>query len=210
MKDTGLREEKIMRFTIPRLCVSIISLLCSACVAERPIHYYAINRPAISSAPAKPDGPALLVGRIATPEALEDARIRYRSGSNEVGSYEYHRWTERPGMMVRDLLVQTLRGSGKYRQVQEASSYATGDYLIRGKLYEFSEIDDPGIGTRVSLQLEVVAGKTGLVVWSRDYKRDEPVNGKTMKDVVTSLDHNLQQVVADATSGIDSYLSNHL
>ena len=27
----------------------------------------------------------LVVGRIATPEALQDGRIRYRSGSNEVG-----------------------------------------------------------------------------------------------------------------------------
>jgi cholesterol transport system auxiliary component len=155
---------------------------------------------------AKPDGLVLMVGRIVTPEALEDGRIRYRSGSNEVGSYEYHRWTGRPGVMVRDLLVQTLRSSGKYRQVQEASSAAGGDYLIRGKLDEFSEIDDPGIQTRVSLQVEVVDRKTGLVVWDRHYNRDEPVNGKAMKDVVTSLDHNLQQVITDAASGIAAFL----
>ncbi|MGA7240949.1 MAG: hypothetical protein WBY44_35025, partial [Bryobacteraceae bacterium] len=64
-------------------------ILLSACAAEHPIHYYAINRPPLTEAPAKPDGLVLLVGRIATPEALEDARIRYRSGSNEAGAYEY-------------------------------------------------------------------------------------------------------------------------
>ena len=98
---------------------------------------------------------------------MEDGRIRYRSGSNEAGAYEYHRWTERPDAMVRDMLVQTLRASGHYRQVQETSVGAAVDYRIRGKLYEFSEVDQPGIQTRISLQLEVVSGKTGLVVWSR-------------------------------------------
>jgi len=147
------------------------------------------------------------VGRISTPEALEDGRIHYRSGAHEVGSYEYHRWTERPGVMVRDLLIETLRASGKYRQIQEAASAAAGDYLIRGKLYEFSEVDEPGIQSRVSLHLEVVDRKSGLVVWHHRYNRDEPVNGKTMKEVVASIDHNLQQVITDAASGIGNFLS---
>jgi len=191
--------------SIAGLCV--VSLLSAACVGGRPIHYYTINHSATTAA-ARPDGLLLLVGRIATPEALEDGRIRYRAGSNEVGSYEYHRWTERPGLMVRDLLLQTLRASGKYRQVQEASSAAPGDYLIRGKLFDFSEVDEPGIQTRVSLQVELVDRKTGRVVWDRDYNRDEAVTGKKMKDVVTSLDHNLQQVISDAASGIESFLAN--
>lgn len=184
-------------------------ILLSACAAEHPIHYYAINRPPLTEAPAKPDGLVLLVGRIATPEALEDARIRYRSGSNEAGAYEYHRWTARPDAIVRDMLVQTLRASGHYRQVEETSNGAA-DYRIRGKLYEFSEINQPGIKTRISLQLEVLAAKTGLVVWSRTYNRDEPVHGKTMNDVVVSLNRNLQQVIADSASAIDSFLSSQI
>jgi ABC-type uncharacterized transport system auxiliary subunit len=201
------QKGKIMRRIIPIAGIATVALLATACAGGRPIHYYAVNRPAITDAPEKPDGLVLLVARIASPEALEDSRIRYRSGPNEVGSYEYHRWAERPDMMVRQLLVQTLRASGKYRQVQETSSSAAGDYLIRGKLYELAEIDQPGIATRVSLQLEVVSARTGLVVWSRNFNRDEPVSGKTMQDVVTSLDHNLQQVIADSASGIEAFLS---
>ena len=185
-------------------------ILLSACAAEHPIHYYAINRPPLTEAPGKPDGLVLVVGRIVTPEALEDARIRYRSGSNEAGAYEYQRWTERPDAMVRDLLVRTLRASGHYRQVEETSNGAAADYRIRGKLYEFSEVDQPGVQTRISLQLEVVSGKTGLVVWSHTYNRDEPVRGKTMNDVVMSLNRNLQQVIADSTSAIDSFLSSQI
>jgi hypothetical protein len=60
----------------------------------------------------------------------------------------------------------------------------------------------------VSLQLEAVENKTGLVVWDNRYNRDEPVNGKTMNDVVMSLDHNLQQVIAEAASGIETALAS--
>jgi cholesterol transport system auxiliary component len=198
-----------MRFS--PLLTGLIALLCilsAACVGGRPIHYYAINPPAATTAAPKPDGPALLIGRIATPEALQDGRIRYRSGSNEVGAYEYHRWTERPAAMVQDLLLRTLRASGKYREVQEASTAAAGDYVVRGKLYELEEIDNPGIRTRVSLRLELLDRKTGMVVWNRHYDRDDPVEGKTIHEVVLSLERNLQHVIADAASGIDAFLSN--
>jgi ABC-type uncharacterized transport system auxiliary subunit len=198
-----------MRFS--PLLTGWIALLCivsAACVGGRPIHYYAINPPAAATAAPRQDGPALLIGRIVTPEALQDGRIRYRSGSNEVGAYEYHRWTERPAAMVQDLLLRTLRASGKYREVQEASTAAAGDYLVRGKLYELEEIDNPGIRTRVSLRLELLDRKTGLVVWNRNYDRDEPVEGKTIHEVVLSLERNLQQVITDAASGIDAFLSN--
>ena len=198
-----------MKFSPP--LIGLIALLCivaAACVGGRPIHYYAINPPAASAAAPKPDGPALLIGRIATPEALQDGRIRYRSGSNEVGAYEYHRWTERPATIVQDLLLRTLRASGKYRQVQEASTAAAGDYVVLGKLYELDEIDNPGIRTRVSLRLELLDRKTGVVVWNRHYDRDEPVEGKTIHEVVLSLERNLQQVITAAASGIDAFLSN--
>ena len=198
-----------MRFS--PLWTGLIALLCivsAACVGGRPIHYYAINPPAAATTTSRPDGPALLIGRIATPEALQDGRIRYRSGSNEVGAYEYHRWTERPAAMVQDLLLRTLRASGKYREIQEASTAAAGDYLVRGKLYEFEEIDNTGIRSRVSLQLELLDRKSGMVVWNRHYDRDEPVEGKTIREVVLSLERNLQHVIADAASGIDAFLSN--
>ena len=197
-----------MRFSPLLIGLIALRISAAACVGGRPIHYYAINPPAASAAAPKPDGPALLIGRIATPEALQDGRIRYRSGSNEVGAYEYHRWTERPAAMVQDLLLRTLRASGKYLQVQEAYTAAAGDYLVLGKLYELEEIDNPSIRTRVSLRLEMLDRKTGVVVWNRHYDRDEPVEGKTIHEVVLSLERNLQQVITTATSGIDAFLSN--
>jgi cholesterol transport system auxiliary component len=189
-------------------CV-LIACLLSACGVGRPVHYYTINPPATQvPAEAKPSGLVLVVGHITTAEALEDSRIRYRSGSNEVGAYEYHRWTERPAIFVRDLLLHTLRASGQFRQVQEAGSTAAGDYLIRGHLQEFCEADEPGMQTRVSLRLEVVDRKNGLVAWDRQYHHDEPVNGKKMTGIVVSFERNLQNVINDGATGIESFLAS--
>src|SRR6266481_6039998 len=149
----------------------------------------------------------VLVGAIATPEALQDGRIRYRTGSNEAGAYEYHRWTERPGSMVRNSLLRALRGSGRYQRVLESTSSASGDYLVRGKLYEFGEVDRASILTRISLQVELVDKKTNRNVWDHLVEREEPVGSKNVTDVVQSLDRNLQQVVRETAVEIDKFLA---
>jgi len=182
-------------------------LVCASCVATRPVRYYTIEQASPPANQGKPDGLVLLVGNIATMEALQDGRIRYRSGPNESGAYEYHRWTERPGSMVRTSLVRALRASGKYRRVQEAGSLATGDYLLLGKVYEFGEVDSASIQTRISLQVELVDRKTNHNVWDRLVERQEPVGGKTVADVVQSLDRNLQHVVSETAVEIDKFLT---
>lgn len=182
-------------------------LVCAGCVATRPVHYYTIEPAAPPAKLDRPDGLILLVGNIVTPEALQDGRIRYRSGSNEAGAYEYHRWTERPGSMVRNSLLRALRASGKYQRVLEASSSATGDYVVRGKLYEFGEVDSASVQTRISLQVELVDKKTNRNVWDHHVEREEPVSTRNVIDVVQSLDRNLQRVVSELAAEIDKFLA---
>jgi cholesterol transport system auxiliary component len=200
-----------MRFMIS-ICLAMAGGLVGAgCVATRPVHYYTIESTIEPASPpanqGKPDGPILLVGNIATPETLQDGRIRYRTGSNEAGGYEYHRWTERPGSMVRNSLVHALRASGKYRRVLESSSSAAGDYLVRGKLYEFGEVDNASIQTRISLQVELVDTKTNRNIWDHLVQRVEPVGSQSVPEVVQSLDRNLQHVVSEAAAEIDKFLA---
>ena len=182
-------------------------LVGASCVATRPVRYYTIEPASPPADQAKPDGLILLVGAIATPEALQDGRIRYRTGSNEAGAYEYHRWTDRPGAMVRNSLVRALRASGQYRRVLESTSSATGDYLVRGKLYEFGEVDKVSILTRISLQVELVDKKTNSNVWDHHVVREESVGSKNVTDVVQSLDRNLQHVVTETAAEIDKFLA---
>ena len=189
--------------------IGALGLLAAGCVDVRPIHYYTIGTPPAPVAPAArsaSSGPALLVGNISVPLELRDDRIRYRIGSNEVGAYQFHRWVDRPGTMVSESLVQALRASGKYRSVMEANSSAAGDYIVRGRLFEFDEVDRETIQTSISLRVDLVNANTREVVWGDLVKREEPVASKNITAVVASLDRNLQVVVKETAEGSGHFL----
>jgi ABC-type uncharacterized transport system auxiliary subunit len=196
-----------MKRSVRKCLAAALLLFTSACLPHQ-IQYYQVTTIVKPVAPPE-TGPVMLVGRIATPQALQDGRIRYRGGLNEVGGYEYHRWADPPGIMVRDSLISVLRASGKFRSVQDAGSAADGDYAVRGKLLEFEELDGNGIMTRVSLDLEMREVKTGRLVWTDLFTHDDPVQAKKVPDVVQSLDRNLQVVLRDASAAIGAYLSAH-
>jgi len=197
-----------MMRTIIAICLLLAAALAGAsCISTRPVHYYTIEPVSPPVNESKPDGLVLLVGNIVTPEVLQDGRIRYRTGSNEAGAYEYHRWTERPGSMVRHSLVRALRASGKYQRVLESSSSSTADYLVRGQLHEFGEVDGASVQTKISLQVELIDRKTNRNVWDHLAEREEPVASKTVADVVQSLDRNLQHVISETASEIDKFLA---
>jgi ABC-type uncharacterized transport system auxiliary subunit len=196
-----------MRTTIAICLVLGAGLTGAGCVATRPVHYYTIEPASPAANDGKPDGLVLLMGNIETPEPLQDGRIRYRTESDEAGAYEYHRWTERPGSMVRHSLVRALRASGKYRRVLESGSSTYADYLVRGKLYEFGEVDGASVQTKIWLQVDLVDRKTDRDVWGHVVAREEPVKSKTIVDVVQSLDRNLRAVVSEMTAEIDKFLA---
>jgi ABC-type uncharacterized transport system auxiliary subunit len=196
----------MMRFIIP-ICLMSGAVLCASCVASKPVHYYTIQPASPAVNQGTQDGLVLLVGNIATPAGLQDGRIRYRRGSNESGAYEYHRWTEQPGSMVRVSLLRALRASGKYQRVLESGSLIAGDYVLQGKLYEFGEVDGSSIQTRISLHMELIDRKTSRNVWDHMVEREEPVSGKTVADVVESLDRNLHSVMVETTAEIDRFLA---
>jgi ABC-type uncharacterized transport system auxiliary subunit len=196
-----------MRAVMTIILAMAACLVDAGCVSNRPVHYYTLGAPAPQTAAGMPDGVTLLVGAIATPEALQDERIRYRTGTNEAGAYEYHRWTEQPGLLVRTAVLRALRDSGKYRRVLEAGSTANGDYLLSGKLEEFDEVDQASIQTRISLYVELIDRKTNQNIWDRTIEREEPVSGKSVVEVVQSLDRNLQHVAAETAAQLDLFLA---
>jgi ABC-type uncharacterized transport system auxiliary subunit len=192
-----------------RVCLILtVCALGSACVSPKPIRYYRIDLPATTTAAGTEYPVTLAVGTIDSPPIMKDGRILYQVGSNEIGAYEYHRWVETPDRMVQNSLVRLLRSSGKYPSVDVQRSNARADYIVAGKIYEFSEIDKPEIHTRVSMEIELRDARTGRTVWSRLYTREEPVRGKEVPDVVTSLDQNLKLGLSEIVTGLHQYFAD--
>jgi ABC-type uncharacterized transport system auxiliary subunit len=195
------------RLTLAALAVATLS----SCLGGRPIKYFTVSMPPAPQPAASAYPVGLLIGRISTPEILEDQPIVYRLGRNEIGAYEYHQWAEPPAQMVKTLLIRRLRASGRYISVTQLGGSTQGDFVLRGRLYDFEEVDGGGAVTaRVSMEFELIDRETHKVVWNHLYTRTEPVQGKEIPDVVAALDRNLEQGLSEVESGLDAYFAARL
>ncbi|MGB6429721.1 MAG: ABC-type transport auxiliary lipoprotein family protein [Candidatus Acidiferrales bacterium] len=173
--------------------------------------YYQLNPPSEpnSAAVANPFPVTLLVGPLKASHLYREDRLVYATDSEEMGTYDVHRWAEPPTEMIQELLWRSLRASHQYRGVSMLSSSSHGDFLLDGNLYDFKEISGSTLTARVSLELQLRDMKTGAIVWTHAYAHDEPVSGKTVSDVVAALDQNTHDFVSDAEASLSEYFAAH-
>jgi ABC-type uncharacterized transport system auxiliary subunit len=179
--------------------------------ANRPISWYYTFRVPATPDPA-PDvhGPSLLVGRINGPGILKNEPIAYRVGTHEIGTYANHRWEEPPVDMLKISLIRQLRDSGAYSSVNSLMSDSTGQFVVRGSLYDFEEVDDANIAALVSMEFDLLDRKTGEVLWSHFYSQSEPVEAKKIPDVVAALNRNLDRGLKQVTASLGDYFAKPL
>jgi ABC-type uncharacterized transport system auxiliary subunit len=198
----------------PLLALTLATaLLASNCGAARPNKFYSLDVPTAGvAADGRAHNVALLVGRIVAPHLYRDVRIVYRTGANQLGTYEYHRWAEPPSDMFEALLLRMLRASGRYASVQAQASNTQGDFILRGRLHNFEEIAEPTLAARVAIELELYDRASGRVVWSHYYSHDEPVTAAAKDvqviNVVEALNRNARRGLEQALASLDSWFAS--
>jgi ABC-type uncharacterized transport system auxiliary subunit len=197
------------RTSVPIL-ISLLALSLIGCGTGRPIKYYTVQVPVAPTLSTSTYPVSLLVASIGGPELFKDTPIAYRVGTNEIGVYHYSRWAEPPVEMLKSKLILMLRSSGRYQSVTGPGSTTEGQFVVRGKLYNFEEVDGESISSLVSMDFELCDRKSGKVLWSHFYSQKEPVDGKHISAVVTALDINLDRGLTEVAAGIDQYFSANL
>ncbi len=185
-----------------------IVLLLAGCGAARPIKYYSLDPPEVAASPQRSDV-TLLIAHFHAPTLYRDTRIVYRTGANEMGLYEEHRWVEAPALMVEEMVLQYLRRGGRYKSVQSISSSAQGDYIVQGRIERFEQVEGKPLTARVWLRLSLYDPKAGATVWADSSERDEPASSDDFSAIVAALDKNLQQGVIQLAGEIDQYVAAH-
>jgi len=185
-------------------------IAAAGCGSPRAMRYYTLEAPTTAMHSGEPAYPiTLLVGRISSPHILRDDRIAYGTTSVERGLYFDYRWTEPPSEMLQTMILQQLRGSGKYKTVQRITSSSRGDYILRGHMSSLTEMDLPtGIVGRFAIQMELYQQKSGSVVWTQSYYHDEPVANKKVNDVVEALQRNVQNGLNELATGLEQYFAS--
>jgi ABC-type uncharacterized transport system auxiliary subunit len=100
-----------------------------------------------------------------------------------------------------------LKASGNYHSVTSLGSAAGGQFLVRGRLHDFEEVDGAGITGLVSMEFELLDRKSGEIVWSHFYSQSEPVQSKEISAIVTALDANLDRGLKETAAGLNQYFS---
>jgi ABC-type uncharacterized transport system auxiliary subunit len=189
--------------------VSLLALGVSGCVSSKPIRYYTIEFPAAPTITSGAHTESLLVAPVTGAEIFRDTPIAYRIGSNEIGTYQFSQWAQPPVEILQGNLIRLLRASGNYQSVASLGSTSNGQYVVRGRLYDFEEVDGASISGLVSMEFELYERKSGKVVWSHYYSQSEPAQGKEMSAIVSALDTNLDRGLKEVAAGLNQYfLSN--
>ena len=185
--------------------------LLTGCGAARPSKYYQLTIPS-DTAPAAEHTPyavTLLLGPLRGSHLYREDHIVYSSNGENMGTYQYQRWSEPPTEMLVNVLLRDLRASGKYKAVDVLRSNSHGDYILYGRLYDFKEISGPPLVARIAADLELRETKSGSTVWTHYYSHDEPLSGKDISAVVAALDRNAQRGMSEVKSSLDQYFSAH-
>jgi len=192
---------------------ALMALFLGGCGAARPSKYYQLtipgDAPAGQAGDPAPTPVTLLIGNLFASDLYREDRIVYSAAGEQMGTYEYERWAEPPTEMIQEVLLRELRSSGRYRAVFTHKSDTNGDFLLRGRLYDFKEVSENGMLARLTVEFEMRDLKNGATVWTHYYKHDEPVNGKNVSAVVAALDQNVQRAVKEVLEGLDQYFASH-
>ncbi|HMH11614.1 MAG TPA: ABC-type transport auxiliary lipoprotein family protein [Edaphobacter sp.] len=187
--------------------ISALSLSLNGCTKGKPIHYYTVGLPVAPTLSTSTHPLALLVGTIGGADIYRDTPIVYRIGTNEIGAYQYSRWAEPPVELVKDKLIRILSASGDYQSVTSLGSNSNGQFVVRGRLYEFAEVDGANITGLVSMEFELYDRKSGKTLWTHFYSQSEPVQSKDISAIVTALDTNLDHGLKEVAAGLSQYFS---
>ena len=207
-------KELAMKNTFLTLAsVFAAAVLLAGCGAARTSHYYQLGVMNESSRPAASGEQypvRILVSPFMSSHLYREDRIVYGSSSEEMGLYQYERWTEPPSEMLHEIIVRRLRGSGRYKEIYSMRSSARGEYILRGHLYDLKEISTgSGLVARVAFEAALVDAKTRDTLWTHSYHHDEPVAGKNVAALVSALDRNVQAGVSDLAAGLEQYFAAH-
>ena len=198
-----------MRGAWKAVAVVLMAAMASACGSSRPVKYYALEVPQPPAQSAAAQFPvSLLVARITSSHLYRDDRLVYGVSAEELGTYEYERWSEPPVDMIQDSLIASLRATQRFRSVAAVSSSLRGDYLLRAHLNALDEIDKPQLAARFSIELELYDPRAAATVWSDSYSHDEPVNGKKVADVVAALDQNVKTGMNQLAGDLGQYFAS--
>lgn len=182
---------------IPLCFLAIIMAGCGGKIPST--HYYSLKFPP-PTPPADPKTTkTLIIEPFRAAMSLRDDRIMYYESPTEFSYYDYHLWNPDPATLLAELTRRHLNELAIFAHVHLAPSHEHSDYVLRGHLLNFDELDYvPGGKARVALDLRLVRTKDQKVLWSDRREVEHSIDGSGVAGVVDALSAASDQLLNDA------------
>jgi len=181
-----------MRRHLPLLMLS--SLLLGGCFATTPKeeHFYHLSGP--SAVTAKGTGPTLEVLSFSSASGYDSPRLAYRVAANELRFYAHHKWAAEPAGMVREMLANHLRASGKFSAVGGGSKSREPDAYLSGVLVAMEEVDAGKTWqARLAMRLVLTLASSDEVLMRHAFDVSLPCASRHPREVAVSISKALAQ-----------------
>lgn len=167
-----------------------------ACGSLPRTNYYTLRVPPSPQFHDPKTSAVMGIERLGAPEVLRDDRIVFYESPTQLNFYQYQRWSSDPATMLRDSIAQRLDHAGVFSNVRLLPARDPVDYLLRGRLLNFEEVDyEAGVKGRVALELALVRVRDRRVLWSDTRQALVAVQGKGVAAVVEAVNAASDQVL---------------
>lgn len=192
--------------------IFLFILVVASCGTVPEIHYYMIDS---ATETFKVDNPKfnkiLGVDKFKSEVLYESDRIVYRESQYEVKFYNYHRWITPPADIVTEKVIEQIAASGLFRQVVPFPHICNVDYLIRGTVKAFEEVDeqDSWYGL-VRLKVEFIDMKSNSILWQDIISKKIKVDAKKPVQLVKAIDVSLTECIHSVIPYLEQKLAHEL
>lgn len=149
----------------------------------------------------------LRVKDVAIHETYRRAQIVYRQNAHQMQFYSYHLWAVDPERMVGDLLVKHLRAARLFQNITRSVEAYDPDFSLSAEIQAIEEYDyQDQWFAHLAIEYRLEDGKTGEVVWKKNYDLRRMVSQQEPVYVVRELSALLEAIHGMVVKELDIVL----
>ncbi|MEW5727008.1 MAG: ABC-type transport auxiliary lipoprotein family protein [Pseudomonadota bacterium] len=137
----------------------------------------------------------LEVNRLDTDGVLSERALAYAEPGRGIQRYRYDFWSEPPGLLLQDRLVQALTAAKAAAKVVTPDLRVPPDYALRGKVRRFEQIAGAN-QVAVDIQLVLVDARNGELIMMETYSARPAAAGDSAEAAVAAIGRGVDEVVA--------------
>ncbi|MBD8525614.1 ABC-type transport auxiliary lipoprotein family protein [Pseudomarimonas arenosa] len=195
---------------VHRGACSLLTLALLAGCASGPgipetVYYRLPAQPEVRTATSTLDAP-LVIDAFYADGVHSDISLLYSTDpeGDRLRAYHYQLWLDPPTRMLQRRLIRTLDTAAIAPKVLETLPASTQHYRLLTRIEAFERIKrDEGWVVRASLNIRLSRSGGELPLLLRDYRREVPADGVSVRDSVRALGNAVDSIYAELIGDIE-------